>query len=90
MENMGRPPENNLVWAILSTVMCCWPLGIVAIIKASKVNGLWYQGRFQEAHKAADDAKKWSIYSAASIGVFIILYILIFVVIFAIEGVDGF
>lgn len=34
----GVPPDNNLVWAILSTVLCCLPLGIVAIIKSTQVN----------------------------------------------------
>jgi len=67
----SRPPENNLIWAILSTVLCCMPLGVVAIVKASKVETLWYQGRHDEAIKAADDAKKWSIYSAVSIAVII-------------------
>jgi len=36
-QSMGNPPDNNLVWAILCTVMCCMPLGIVAIIKSTKV-----------------------------------------------------
>ena len=39
-----RKPDNYLVWAILSTVFCCLPLGIVAIVKASKVDALWAQG----------------------------------------------
>ena len=86
-----RPPDNHLVWAILSTVMCCVPLGIVAIIKASKVNDLWYQGRYEEAIKHAEDAKKWSIYSAVSIlAIFFLSFFFYFVVaIFAviIEGV---
>lgn len=82
----GPPPENNLVWAILSTVLCCLPLGIVAIIKASKVDQLWYQGRHQEAIKAAEDAKKWSIYSAVSVGILVILYIVFAIFIIIIEG----
>jgi len=56
------------------------PLGIVAIVKSTKVETLWYQGRHDEAHKAAADAKKWSIYSAVSIVlIFIILFIFGFI-----------
>ena len=84
------PPDNNMVWAILSTVLCCLPLGIVAIVKASKVEQLWYQGFHAEAHKAADDAKKWSIYSAVSIGVLVVLYILVVLIIFGIQGAANF
>ena len=75
-QSMEIPPENNLVWAILCTVMCCMPLGIVAIIKATKVNTLWYQGDKEGAIKAAADAKKYSIWGAISIGVFVVLYII--------------
>lgn len=58
MENQPTtPPDNNLVWAILCTVLCCLPLGIVAIIKSSNVNTLWAQGNYEAAQKAADDAK---------------------------------
>jgi hypothetical protein len=73
-------PDNNLVWAILCTVMCCLPLGIVAIIKATKVNELWAQGDHEGARKAADDAKKYSIWGAVSVGIFLVLYILLFIV----------
>lgn len=60
----GPPPENNMVWAILSTVLCCVPLGIVAIVKADKVTKLWAQGRYDEAHEAASSAGLWSLWSA--------------------------
>jgi len=75
-QSMEMPPDNNLVWAILCTVMCCMPLGILAIIKASKVNTLWYQGDKEGAIKAAADAKKYSIWGAISIGIFFVLYII--------------
>ena len=43
-------PDNNLVWAILSTLFCCLPLGIVSIVKAASVNSLWAQGQYDQAH----------------------------------------
>ncbi|MBB4682568.1 CD225/dispanin family protein [Amycolatopsis jiangsuensis] len=82
----GPPPDNHLVWAILSTVFCCLPLGIVSIVKASQVNSLWYQGFPAEAHRAAEEARKWAMWSAISIGILIGLYVLFLVVVFLIVG----
>jgi hypothetical protein len=59
-----REPDNYLVWAILSTVLCCLPLGIVSIVYSTKVSGLWSQGRYAEAQAASENAKKWAIISA--------------------------
>ncbi len=81
----GSPPDNNLVWAIICTVLCCLPLGIVAIIKSTKVKELWLQGDHAGAEKAAADAKKYSIWGMAAAGIIWVLYILFFVVI----GVAG-
>ena len=81
----NKPPDNNLVWAIVSTILCCWPLGIVSIIKSTKVNSLWAQGDHAVAQKSADDAKKWAIYSAIGAAVFWVLYIILIVVL----GVAG-
>ncbi|MBB3606859.1 hypothetical protein FHT40_006552 [Mycolicibacterium sp. BK556] len=55
----AQAPNNHLVGAIL-TFVCCFPItGLVAIIKAAQVNGLWAQGQYAEAQTAADSAKKW-------------------------------
>jgi hypothetical protein len=59
----AQAPSNYLVWSILVTLFCCLPLGIVAIVKSSQVNGLWAQGRYAEAQAAADSAKKFVIWS---------------------------
>ena len=75
-------PENNLIWAILCTVMCCMPLGIVSIVKATSVEKLWYQGQHAEAEKAAADAKKWAMWGAGAAIVFWILSIVLYVGIF--------
>ncbi len=87
-QSMGNPPDNNLVWAILCTVMCCMPLGIVAIIKATKVNTLWAQGDQEGAYKAAADAKKYSIWGAVSIVIFMVLYFVFFAGIIGLSTLD--
>lgn len=60
--NQTTPPKpnNNMVMAILCTVCCCLPFGIYAIIKASKVNGFYMAGMYNEAVNSANEAKKWS------------------------------
>ncbi len=85
----GPPPDNYLVWAILTTVFCCLPLGIVSIVKSSQVNSLWAQGLPAEAQKAAEDAKKWAMWSAISSGILILLYIIFIVVMLIVAGSTG-
>ena len=82
---MSPPPQNNLVLAILATVLCCLPGGIYAILQANKVNTLWAQGDQAGAHKAAADAKKWSIVSAVA-GVVVAVLYFIFVFVIAASG----
>ena len=50
-----------MVLAILTTIFCCLPTGIYAIIQASKVDKLYMAGDYDGAEIAAGDAKKWSI-----------------------------
>lgn len=78
MNNLtSQKPDNYLVWAILSTVLCCMPFGIVAIIKASQVDTFWAQGNQAEAIEAANAAKKWTIVSAVSSAAILFVYVLI-------------
>lgn len=68
-----------MVWAILCTVLCCLPLGIVSIIKAASVEKLWNQGREEEARKASEDAKKYAMWGAI---ISVVVAILYFVIVF--------
>lgn len=68
------PPANNMVWGILTTILCCLPLGIVSIVKASQVNSLWAQGRQAEAYDAAKQAGTWAIIAAVAGVIVGILY----------------
>jgi hypothetical protein len=78
----GQPePENYLVWAILVTVLCCLPFGIVSIVYSTKVSGLWSQGRYAEAQAAADNAKKWAIIGAIAGAVFAVIMVILYVAI---------
>ena len=78
MNNLtNQKPDNYLVWAILSTVLCCMPFGIVAILKASQVDTFWTQGNQTEAIEAANAAKKWTIISVVSSAAILFIYVLI-------------
>lgn len=63
---MDKPerPKNYLLWAILSTLFCCLPLGIVSIYYAAKVDGLYKQGEYYDADEASEKAKKYAMYGA--------------------------
>lgn len=70
----GQAPNNYLVWSILVTLFCFPITGIVAIVKAASVNGLWTQGLYGEAQAAAASAKKWVIWSVVIWVVAVIIY----------------
>ena len=73
-------PENYLVWAILSTVLCCMPFGVVSIVYASKVDSLWTMGQYTAAEEAAQKAKKWfwaALGCGAAIGFFYLIYMIV-------------
>ena len=55
------PPPSYLAWAIISTLCCCIPFGVVAIVYASKVNSLWARGDMYGAQKASKRAQLWTI-----------------------------
>jgi hypothetical protein len=55
-----NPPNNYLAPAILTTLFCCLPFGIVSIVKASQVNSLWSAQRYDDARRASADAKRWA------------------------------
>lgn len=68
----GAQVANHMVGAILCTLFCCLPCGIVAIVKASQVNTKLAQGDVAGAEDAARSAKTW-ILVAVILGVIVIL-----------------
>ena len=76
----ARPPmpDTYMVWAVLVTVLCCLPFGIVSIVKASQVSSLYYQGNYAEARAASRAARNWAIASAVSSGAIVLVYVAVF------------
>ncbi len=78
MENKPTRPGNYLAFAIISTILCCLPAGIVSIVYAAKVNGLYDDGHYDQAERASKNAKTWAIVSAVAgfvaIGIMFAIY----------------
>lgn len=73
----GTTIQNYLVFAILTTVLCCLPAGIPAIVYAAQVNGKLQAGDVAGAKAASDNAKMWCWISfGLGLGVFVVYGIL--------------
>ena len=76
---VGHRRPNHLVWAILTTLFCCLPLGIAAIVFSSQVNSKWNAGDIAGAQAASNKARQFSIWAAVAGVVLVILYIILLV-----------
>jgi hypothetical protein len=74
---VGQAPSNYLVWSILATLFCFPITGIVAIVKAASVNGLWAQDLHAQAQAAAASARKWVIWSVVIWAIWVVILIII-------------
>jgi DNA-directed RNA polymerase subunit RPC12/RpoP len=54
-----RDIPNYLVQAILCTLFCCLPFGIVSIVYAAQVNGKVAAGDYLGAQTASNNARTW-------------------------------
>jgi len=70
---VGSVP-NYLVQAILVTIFCCLPLGIVSIVFAAQVNGKLAAGDYYGAVDSSNRAKMWCWWSFGLGLGFMILY----------------
>ena len=54
-------PNNFLLWSILTTILCCIPTGIVAIIMSGRVSSRYAAGDYEGARKASRAAELWVV-----------------------------
>ena len=75
-------PPSHLALAIVSMVIGSLPFGIVATVKASRVESLFSQGQEAESHRVSQQARTWAI-TAFVVNV---AWIVVIMAIFAIVG----
>lgn len=77
--NSGAPNSGTpyMILAIFTVLMCCMPLGIVAIIYASRINGLLRIGDYAGARESAKKVKIFSIIGIIG-GLITMTFLLIF------------
>lgn len=80
----GAPPPNHLVWAILSTLFCCLPLGVASIVFAAQVNGKWSAGDVAGAQDSSAKARKFALWSTIAGVVLTVLGVVLFIALAAI------
>lgn len=87
-QNWTPPPSTNaapanipnyLVFAILTTIFCCLPAGVVSIIYAAQVNSKIQAGDIAGAMASSKNAKTWAMV-AAGVGVAVIALYFIFII----------
>ena len=71
-------PNDHLVLAILTTLCCCMPLGIVSIVRSTQVNSYWAAEKYDEAVQASEDAKKWALIGMGLCIAGVFIYLLFF------------
>src|SRR5688572_7554755 len=88
-QNWTPPPTNSapanipnyLVFAILTTIFCCLPAGVVSIVYAAQVNGKVQAGDIAGAMEASKNAKLWAMIGAgvgiAGIAIYIIFMVIL-------------
>jgi hypothetical protein len=54
-------PPTYLAWALVTTLLCCLPAGIVAIVYSSSVETKYAHGDYQGAVSASGSARLWCI-----------------------------
>ena len=84
----GPRPKNYLVLAILSTILCCLPFGIVSIVYAAKVDNYWNAGDYLGAEAASRKAKGWMLAAVITCLAITVLYIVLIAVGVSAYGTD--
>jgi heme/copper-type cytochrome/quinol oxidase subunit 2 len=82
----SAPPPNYLVWAILTTILCCLPLGVVSIVFSTQVNSKWALGDVAGAQDASAKARRFAIWSAIVWAVLTVIGIAFWVVLVVVGG----
>lgn len=77
---MQIPPPDYQALSWFACLCCCWPIGIVAILKSNEVRNALSRGDFNSARIASNSARNLA-YTAVGIGVmFVVIYVALIMV----------
>lgn len=69
---------SHLALGIITTLLCCMPLGVVSIVYAAQVSSLVSAGKIEQARAASRSAKNWGV-AALLVGLGVaLLYVLFY------------
>ena len=89
-QTASPPPPNYLVWAILATLFCCLPFGVVAIVFAAQVESKWFRGDCEGSLQASKNARVWCWVSfAMGLGLTLIWVLFLLLGVFAQVAAQG-
>lgn len=71
-------PPTHLVLAIIVTIFCCLPFGILSIIYSTKVDSYWLAGNVNEAWAYSRKAWNWALVGLVLSVVWWIVYMIMF------------
>lgn len=63
VKRRGERPGSGMILAALSVVIGFFPFGIIAVVKAAKVDPLWDAGKYDVARAQAENALSWALTS---------------------------
>ena len=78
--NSNVCPETHLTKAIIVTFLCCWPIGIPAIVNAADVSKTFIAGNYDLALEKSKNAEKWCKYCIITGVAYWVICILIIVI----------
>lgn len=82
---LQHPPRSYLLFAVLVTVFCFWPTGIVALVNALRVGYLWKAQEHDKSRQASRRARNWGLVSLG-IGVVVIVLVVLWASITYLNG----
>ena len=80
---------NHLVWAIVTSLFCCLPRGIVSIVYAAQVDGKRAAGDIEGAREASRKAGMWAMLSAFGLPLLVVLWLMLFGGLAVLGGLSG-
>lgn len=63
--NCAQSIDNHLVLAVLTTIFCCLPFGVISIVYAVQVNSALAVGNYELAKVNSEKAKFWGMLALA-------------------------